>query len=117
MHQHLCVSLREKRADSGYVLKMVKTYLSYILNMWNKIKLRVKNDTQVLNRLRRFKFQTFNPKFFIIPFASTFDFMLSSSVIQKYKNEKFSLRKFDYIKINVNYIDLRFTCYCLLAYD
>ena len=45
------------------------------------------------NRLRRFKFQTFNPKFFIIPFASTFDFMLSSSVIQKYKNKKFSFRK------------------------
>ena len=48
------------------------------------------------NRLGRFKFQTFNPKFLIIPFASTFDFFAIIKCYPKYTKWKFSLRKFVY---------------------
>ena len=46
MHQHLYTSLREKLADSGYIIKMVKTNLCYIFDVWNKTEPRVKNQTQ-----------------------------------------------------------------------
>lgn len=41
MHQHLHAGQREKRADPGYILEMVKTYL-YVFDVWNKTELTVK---------------------------------------------------------------------------
>ena len=55
MHQHLRAGLREKQEDSGYIIKMVKTYLCHILNVWNKTELRVKNHTLIFYRLSWFK--------------------------------------------------------------
>ena len=43
MHQHLRAGLREKQADLGYILKMVKTYLCYIFDVWNKTGLESKS--------------------------------------------------------------------------
>ena len=48
MHQDVQVDPREKRAGSGYILKMVETCFNHMLHMWIKAKLRVQNDTQVL---------------------------------------------------------------------
>lgn len=42
MHQHLLTGEREKRAGSGYVLKVIKAYLCCIFDMRNKIKLELK---------------------------------------------------------------------------
>ena len=59
MHQYLRAGLREKRADSGYILKMVKTYLCNIFYVWNKSKLRIKSNAQVLNIFSGFKILKF----------------------------------------------------------
>lgn len=45
MHQLLGAGLREKRVDSGYILKMVKAYLRNIWYVWNKSELRVKSNS------------------------------------------------------------------------
>lgn len=50
MNQNLRAGLREKQADSGYIFKMIETYLCYVFDVW---KLTGKNhsDAQVSYRL------------------------------------------------------------------
>lgn len=54
MHQHLHAGQREKRADPGYILEMVKTYL-YVFDVWNKTELTVKTCPGFLTDCDRLK--------------------------------------------------------------